>query len=126
MTKKEEARLKKALLEEIRVFPNFRVACERLKIPIPIFYKWKREDEEYWDEVTRGLEIGKDWTNDLAIEQLHKLIEKGSLPAIKYWLEHNNPDYRKRKLAEPAPEEGKYRTLADIFLAMDRDERSNI
>lgn len=116
MTQRKEAELKEKVLDELRKVPNFRATCEKLKIPTPLFYKWKREDEDFWSRAVQNLEIGKDWINDLVDMKLIVLATEGKLPAIKYWNEFNNPRYRRRKPANPEPETNpRAETLADVI-----------
>jgi hypothetical protein len=106
MTTASEASRKKAFLEQLRKVPNFRIACERLKIPIPLLYKWKREDAEFWEHATINLEIAKEWST-LSVEgKLLEMAEGGNVPAIKYWLENNTTRYGKSRTGEASKIEG--------------------
>lgn len=114
VTKREE-RLKKAFLEEIRKVPNFRIACERLSIPTPILYTWKREDADFWEQALTNLEIGKEWTNFFAEQKLLQLVEKGNIHAIKHWLEANDSRYRRKKPVDETHQCKMPQTLTDLF-----------
>lgn len=116
MAPQRETILKEKVINELREIPNFRAVCEKLRIPTPLLYKWKREDKTFWDSATRNLEIGRDWISNLAEQKLVQQISNGNLSAIKYWNEYNNPHYRKRKPAEQVHDDDqRSMTLADLI-----------
>lgn len=84
---------KNQLLENLRKVPIVQIACDRTGVGRTTFYRWKKEDKEFAEELEKAIEEGIQFINDLSESQLISQIKAGKLPAITLWLKHNNPRY---------------------------------
>jgi len=62
----------------------------------PTFYRWKKKDEKFADDVDQAMEDGRHLINDFAESQLLNAIKNNNLTAIIYWLNHNHKTYANR------------------------------
>jgi hypothetical protein len=83
----------KPFLEQLKNIPNISLACEKVGLSRNTIYRWCQEDPDFKRLMEEALESGVNSVNDLAHSKLTKLINDGSLPAIKFWLENNDKTY---------------------------------
>ncbi len=86
-------RKEKPFLEQLKNIPNISLACEKIGLSRNSIYRWCQEDPEFKKLMDEALVNGVKSVNDLAYSKLTKLINDGSLPAIKFWLENNDKTY---------------------------------
>lgn len=84
---------KELLLEQLRKTPIVQIACEKLGIARPTFYRWKSQDEEFAKQVEEAIAEGRLLVNDLAETNLVNAVKDRNLPAIMYWLKHHHKSY---------------------------------
>jgi ACT domain-containing protein len=93
MLKKSE-QLKDVLLEQLRKTPIIQIACEKLNISRMSFYRWKKEDEKFAEEVEGAILDGQLLVNDIAESQLISAIKDRNMSAVMSWLKHHHPTYK--------------------------------
>ena len=84
---------KKALIEQIRKTPIIQVSCEKMGISRATFYRWKKVDSKFNDEVEIALQEGASLINDMAESQLITAIKNGNLTGIIFWLKNHHKNY---------------------------------
>ena len=84
---------KKAILEQLKKTPIIQVTCEKLGISRATFYRWKKKDEKFAEEVDLALQEGSQLINDMAESQLITAIKNGNLTGIIFWLKNHHKNY---------------------------------
>lgn len=90
MTRSKEN--KQQLLELLREIPSITVACKRAGISRATCYRWM-QDFGFKKKADEALSAGRIQTNDGIESILIKKAMSGDMPAIKYWLMHNDLRY---------------------------------
>ncbi|OGN11423.1 MAG: hypothetical protein A3B91_00990 [Candidatus Yanofskybacteria bacterium RIFCSPHIGHO2_02_FULL_41_29] len=91
-----QAKLKKAVLEQLMRTPIIEIACEKVGISRMTFYRWTKASKEFAKQVEEALFEGRLFISDIAESQLFSLVKDKKIEAIKYVLRHNNPRYADR------------------------------
>lgn len=98
---------KKALIEQLKKVPIIQIACERVGISRPTFYRWKKDDIEFAKTIKEALSEGVVFINELSESQIITLIKEKNLAAVRFWLRHNHPKYAQRiEITTKEPQEG--------------------
>lgn len=84
---------KKAIIEQLKKTPIIQVTCEKLGISRATFYRWKKNDEKFAEEVDFALQEGSQLINDMAESQLITAIKNGNLTGIIFWLKNHHKQY---------------------------------
>lgn len=84
---------KKAIIEQLKKTPIIQVTCEKLGISRATFYRWKKNDEKFAEEVDLALQEGSQLINDMAESQLITAIKNGNLTGIIFWLKNHHKNY---------------------------------
>jgi hypothetical protein len=84
---------KELLLDQLKKTPIVQIACEKLGIARPTFYRWKSQDEKFAKLVDEAINEGRLLVNDLAETNLVNAVKDRNLPAIMYWLKHHHKSY---------------------------------
>jgi len=84
---------KELLLDQLKKTPIVQIACEKIGIARPTFYRWKSQDEEFAKLVDEAIDEGRLLVNDLAETNLVNAVKDRNLPAIMYWLKHHHKSY---------------------------------
>jgi ACT domain-containing protein len=84
---------KKAIIEQLKKTPIIQVTCEKLGISRATFYRWKKKDEKFAEEVDLALQEGSQLINDMAESQLITAIKNGNLTGIIFWLKNHHKNY---------------------------------
>ncbi len=84
---------KQMLLEQLAKVPIIEAACQKTGISRMTFYRWKKEDSTFLNQVDEALHSGQLFVNDLAENQLISSLKDRNLSAVQYWLKHHHPDY---------------------------------
>lgn len=95
-TKAAKKKQKEALLENIKKIPIVQLACQKVDIGRATFYRWKKEDKKFADEIDEALTSGISIINDMAESKLISSIKEGHMTGIIYWLKHHHPAYTTR------------------------------
>jgi len=92
------AKDKEAVLEELRRNSIIEVACKKTGVGRTTFYRWRKEDFDFYANVNEAIEQGRSVITDMAISQVVKSIQEGSFPASKFWLTHHDDHFRIRPI----------------------------
>ncbi len=84
---------KKAIIEQLKKTPIIQVTCEKLGVSRATFYRWKKNDEKFAEEVDLALQEGSQLINDMAESQLITAIKNGNLTGIIFWLKNHHKNY---------------------------------
>jgi len=87
---------KKELIEQLKKVPIIQIACERIGVSRPTFYRWKKDDDDFAKAVKEALSEGVIFINELSESQVITLIKEKNLSAVRFWLRHNHPKYAQR------------------------------
>lgn len=93
-------KLKRAIVAQLKRTPLVSMACERVGVSRPAYYKWRIHDRMFARAADISIESGRFGVNDLAESRLIRLVQSDDLKAIKFWLGHNHPMYSKREIHE--------------------------
>ncbi len=89
--------LRVALIEQFKIMPIVMVACERVRVPRPTFYRWLKRNKKFKKAVEKAIEEGKEYFNDLNEARMAALMQDKNWNVIRYHLEHHHPDYIKKR-----------------------------
>jgi len=84
---------KKAIVEQLRKTPIIQIACEKIGLSRASFYRWKKDDQKFADNVEQAIEEGSHLINDMAESQLISAIKSNNLSAIIFWLRNHHRSY---------------------------------
>lgn len=87
---------KELLLEQLQKAPIIQLACEKVGVARATFYRWKKLDAEFDQQVDTAIETGEKLINDMAESQLLSAIRDRNLTAIIFWLKHHHARYATR------------------------------
>lgn len=87
---------KELLIEQIRKTPIIQVACEKTGVGRATYYRWRKEDETFYEKSDEALAEGINLINDLAESQLISAIKDKHMTAIIFWLKNRHKDYKTR------------------------------
>jgi len=93
---KRQNNKKEALIEEIKKRPIIEAACKKIGIGRATFYRWRKADEKFAEQIDYALNEGKALVNDMAESQLISAIRDRNLSAIIFWLRSHHNDYRNK------------------------------
>ncbi len=110
----KKSKVTKQFLEELKKVPIVQVACEKTGISRNSVYRWRRKDKKFAEEMDIAMTEGVAFVNDMSESQLLTMIKEKSFPAIRFWLQHRNDNYRnklevttKERVDELTPEQQK-------------------
>jgi len=89
------------LLEELFSTPIVLACCSKTGVPRSTYYRWLNEDDDFRKKVEECIEKGRSAVSDLSESRLIQKIDAGDMRAITFWLNNNEPRYKKteRKVA---------------------------
>lgn len=85
---------KSELIEQLRKTPIIQIACEKVSVGRATFYRWRKDDKEFSENVEMALNDGAYLVSDMAESKLISAIKKENLGAIIFWLKNHHPKYR--------------------------------
>lgn len=97
------SRDKTKFLNALRETPFMGHAAKKSGVARATIYRWMKSDPRFKEEVNSALKIGRDQLTDIAEMMLVQQIKKGSMQAIKFYLEHNNKRYYHKKIVAAEP-----------------------
>lgn len=87
---------KELVLEHLKKTPIIQIVCEKVGVSRATFYRWKRDDLTFADDVEKAIFMGVDLVNDMAESQLLAAIRDQNMTAIIFWLKHRHRGYGTR------------------------------
>ena len=87
---------KELLLEQLKKVPIIQLACEKVGIARATYYRWRKEDEIFKEEINEAIRLGIKFMNDFAESQLITAIKNNNFSAITFWLRHRHKAYTQR------------------------------
>jgi len=84
---------KELLIEQLKKTPIIQIACEKLGVSRPTFYRWKTQDDEFAKKIDEAILEGNLLVNDLAETNLVNAVKDKNMTAIMYWLKHHHKTY---------------------------------
>jgi hypothetical protein len=97
MSEKEKEKKKKLLVELLSKTPIVETACQKVGISRMMFYRWKKEDNEFVEIIEETLSVSRERINDLAESQIIKKIKDGHFSACTFFLRNNCKRYQPKK-----------------------------
>lgn len=96
MSKNNPDQIKSRILEHLRKVPIIQIACEKVGLSRATFYRWKKQDSNFAQQVDKAVFAGEQLVNDMAESQLLSAIRDKNLTAIIFWLKHHHKTYATR------------------------------
>ncbi len=97
---KNRKRQKEAICDQLRKTPIVQMVCEKIGLGRSTYYRWRKEDDEFAEQVDEALLEGRLLMNDMAESQLLSAIRERNMTAIIFWLKHNCDWYMKKDKEE--------------------------
>ncbi len=85
---KECEPIKAKILQSLRETGIISIACNQAGISRNTFYRWIKDDYDFYNEANLAVDEGNYHIDDLARSKVFELIKNGYWPAVKYRLEH--------------------------------------
>lgn len=87
---------KALLVEQLKKTPIIQIACEKSGVSRATYYRWRKEDPEFFKMADQAIRDGEALITDMSESQLISLIRDRNFPAIQLWLKHHHPQYTNR------------------------------
>lgn len=87
---------KEVLLEQLKKTPIIQVACEKVGVARATFYRWRKDDSAFAEQVDEALCSGSELINDMAESVLISAIKNGNITAIIFWLKNHHKAYAQK------------------------------
>ncbi len=91
--KVRQAKLKQALLEQLRRLPVREAAYDKAGVTRMTVSRWRKASKKFADEMDAALSEGVEFMNGLGESQLISLMRQGKFEAIRFWLQNNHQRY---------------------------------
>jgi len=93
---KRQQEQKSLILNQFKKTPIVQISCEKIGISRATYYRWRKEDKDFFKEADQALSEGRSLMNDMAESQLLSAIRDKNLTAIIFWLKNNHNRYRNK------------------------------
>jgi hypothetical protein len=91
--KERRDKAKQALIDVFKEMPVIQVAVKKVGISRDTYYRWKKEDKNFFRQSEDAFAQGIEFINDMSESQIITLIKEKKMPAITLWVKHNHPRY---------------------------------
>ena len=88
-----QKRLKNLFLEQLAKTPIVSLVSEKIGVPRSTYYRWVKEDPDFWLLAQEVYTEWIKWLNDMANSQLMKLVKDWDRHAITFWLRGRDPEF---------------------------------
>lgn len=88
-----QKKLKKLFLEQLTKTPIVSLVAEKTGVPRSTYYRWIKEDPDFWLLAQEIYTEWVRWLNDMATSQLMKLVKDWDRHAITFWLRTRDPEF---------------------------------
>lgn len=92
----QQEKTKQDIITQLQKTPIIEYACKNTGLGRSTFYRWRKDDESFANEVDQALTKGRLLINDMAESQLISGIKDKNMTAIIFWLKHNHKNYSTR------------------------------
>lgn len=92
----QQEKTKQDIIVQLQKTPIIEYACKNTGLGRSTFYRWRKDDESFANEVDQALTKGRLLINDMAKSQLISGIKDKNMTAIIFWLKHNHKNYSTR------------------------------
>jgi len=92
-SKKHRTRQKEIIVDSLKKTPIIQLVCEKNGIARSTFYRWRKDDKKFSENVDKSLIQGRQLINDMAESQLISAIKDKNMTGIIFWLKHNHKSY---------------------------------
>ncbi|NCD01125.1 helix-turn-helix domain-containing protein [bacterium] len=89
----QQEKTKQDIITQLQKTPIIEYACKNTGLGRSTFYRWRKDDESFANEVDQALTKGRLLINDMAESQLISGIKDKNMTAIIFWLKHNHKNY---------------------------------
>ena len=89
----QQEKTKQDIIIQLQKTPIIEYACKNTGLGRSTFYRWRKDDESFANEVDQALTKGRLLINDMAESQLISGIKDKNMTAIIFWLKHNHKNY---------------------------------
>ncbi len=93
---KNDAEIKKKLIEELKKTPIVQIACLKVNISRATYYRWRKDDKKFSRMTDKAILDGSLLINDLAESQLISAIKDKNITSLIFWLKNHHPTYATR------------------------------
>lgn len=93
MKDKEQEKIKQDIIVQLQKTPIIEYACKNTGVGRSTFYRWRKDDESFANDIDQALTKGRLLINDMAESQLISGIKDKNMTAIIFWLKHNHKNY---------------------------------
>lgn len=84
---------KNLIIEGLKKTPIIQLVCEKNGLARSSFYRWRKSDKKFAEQVDKALVQGRQMINDMAESQLISGIKDKNMTAIIFWLKNNHKNY---------------------------------
>lgn len=91
--KKVKKKNKELIIEGLKKTPIIQLVCEKVGIARSSFYRWRKEDKKFSEEVDKAIIEGSHMINDMAESQLLSAIKDRNMTGIIFWLKNHHRAY---------------------------------
>lgn len=96
MEKEIKDQTKNLIIDGLKKTPIIQLICEKNGLARSSFYRWRKIDKKFAEQVDKALIQGRQMINDMAESQLISGIKDKNITAIIFWLKNNHKNYSTR------------------------------
>lgn len=89
-------KLQNEIVEQLKKMPIIQVACKKAGIPRSTFYRWRKANNTFAQEIEEALDEGTNMISEIAESQLINAIKEKNMTGILFWLRNRHPAYKNR------------------------------
>lgn len=91
---KNNDRNKQIILDQLKKSPIIEVACQKTNISRATFYRWRKDNKTFAEQVDTAIEEGVNLINEVAESMLISAIQDKNMTGIMFWLRSHHNAYR--------------------------------
>ena len=91
--KERQSKTKQAMIDILKEMPIIQFAVKKAGISRDTYYRWKREDKNFFRQSEDAFAQGIEFVNDMSESQIIQSIKEKKIPAIVLWLRHHHLRY---------------------------------
>lgn len=90
---KRQEKLKEVFLENVKKTPIIQLACSKTGISRSTFYRWSKDDSDFYQKYLNAENSGREYMNDAMESILIQQAKSGNITSLIFYLKHNHPRY---------------------------------